>query len=95
MGSPATVTPGWLLVSPSGLEKGRLWSQVRIRTPEHTATHQREGVTGTEPLHDDTVACSRRGVVVVVVVVAVVVLVVVVVVVVDGVVVAVADLDDG
>ena len=43
MGPPATVTPGWLLVSLSGPEKDRLWSQVRLLTPEHTTTDQREG----------------------------------------------------
>ena len=66
MGSPATVTPGRLLVSPSGPEKDRLWGQVRILTHRACHSSREEGMTGTQPPRHDTTAGPRRVVVVVV-----------------------------
>ena len=62
---PATVTPGRLLVSPNGPEKDRLWGQVRILRVRASPYPQREGMTGTQPLHHDAVAGPRRVLVVV------------------------------
>ena len=63
-GPPATVTPGRLLVSPSGPEKDRLWVGYETPASEHATPRKKRGLTGTQPLRHDKAAGPRRGVVV-------------------------------